>query len=60
MTSAKGTSVVSQPEIVERDRQADQAQEHAESSCAPWLAAAAVVMIGGAFVLRWIVKGVLF
>jgi hypothetical protein len=30
------------------------------SSCAPWLAAAAVVMIGGAFVLRWIAKGVLF
>ena len=27
---------------------------------APWLALAAVVMIGGAFALRWINKGVLF
>jgi Domain of unknown function (DUF4274) len=27
---------------------------------APWLALAAVVMIGGAFVLRWVNKGVLF
>lgn len=26
----------------------------------PWLALAAVVMIGGAFVLRWIDKGVMF
>jgi hypothetical protein len=26
---------------------------------APWLALAAVVMIGGAFVLRWVNKGVL-
>jgi hypothetical protein len=27
---------------------------------APWLALLAVVMIGGAFVLRWVNKGVLF